>query len=122
MPCSEKECRARGVESAGVAFSWTESPDPPGARRLPRVRPTGPGLVQYAWHGEDEFGNFGLKVGAVFRHHLIPPLHCADGGVEDRTAGVFKRLAWFKKGLLADDAQTTNFLNRPMGIRDDPMS
>jgi len=57
-----------------------------------------------------------VKLFAVFGNTKITAVHGACGCAQAGATGVFKLLAGFEQGLVADHAQSTNFFVQAVGV------
>ena len=57
-----------------------------------------------------------VKLFTLFGNKQITPVHGAGGCAQAGAAGVFKLLAGFEQGLVADHAQSTNFFVQAVGV------
>lgn len=71
---------------------------------------------------QNEGLNGGVKSVAVCCHEEITAVHGATGAAQATAAAVLKGLAWLQQGLLADNAQTFDFLDVPLFILNDPVT
>lgn len=55
-------------------------------------------------------------------HHSVAALHRTRGGAEWAEAGIFKTMAGFKGGLLADDARADDFFDLAKSVGDHPVA
>jgi len=78
--------------------------------------------MQNAWHAQHELRNRRIKLGAIFRYHLIAAGHGAYLCGEHGAAGVFEALLGLEHRLFSHYSLTTHFLHVAVGIRDNPVT
>src|SRR5450631_3109749 len=97
-------------------------------RRTPSRPPTaavqgaGPGSMQDARNGKDEFRYRHLEGRPIGADALIAAAHRSVRRAQWASAGVFERLARRQPRLLADDAGTADLLDLAVSVRDDPVA
>ena len=108
---------AGGWRQQGAIVAYTEHRTLCGALEVPRDQVEfAHGLVQIAFGRvvaqsvEHKHRDVDVKFFAIFSDAKIAAVHGACGCAQAGAAGVFKLLAGFEQGLVADHTQATNFL------------
>ena len=77
--------------------------------------------MQNTWHTQHKLRYLDIEFHAVTGLHLVTTAHRTDLRGQNRAAGIFETLVRSERGLFADNALPTDFLNMVIGIRDDPV-
>ena len=79
-------------------------------------------LVNRIRFTEGKRGDLGVEPVTPCCYHLICSMHCAKRRLEGASRGVLEGFARIQRGLLANDAESSDFLNSFVSIGYRPMS